>query len=229
MASASRAETSSTPSLRASIAESVRSEILSGALVPGTRISTADLQERFDASLGAVREALLQLAADNLAISIDRRGFRVAPVSIADLEDLASARVEIETFTLRDAMARSTSASEGEILAALHRLSEISRHHDGSLTDAWYEEHRVFHATLVAASQANWIGRFRVTLHDQFERYCRISQLLRRSTTAKERSSHQVLAEAVLSRDVERACEVMSEHVWGTVRVILASSKIAKT
>ena len=167
--------------------------------MPGTRISTANLQLRFDVSLGAVREALLQLAADNLAIAVDRRGFHVAPVSVPDLEDLARSRAEIETSLIRDAIANSTSASEGEILAALHRLEGIPRNADGTSAAEWYDEHRRFHAALVGASTSRWMGRFRATLHDQFERYCRISMVIRHTTKAKDRHSHRALAEAMLA------------------------------
>jgi len=217
----------SAPSLRSSIAETVRADILSGRLVPGTRISTADLQARFDVSLGAVREALLQLAADNLALAVDRRGFHVAPVSIPDLQDLARSRAEIETFAIRDAIANGTSASEGEILAALHRLDGIGRNADGTLSTDWYDEHRRFHATLVAACTSRWMSRFRATLHDQFERYCRISMALRHTTKAKDRNSHRALAEAMLARDADRACDIMNEHIWGTVQIVLSTATIA--
>lgn len=225
MASTSVRETA--PSLRSSIAETVRADILSGRLVPGTRISTADLQTRFDVSLGAVREALLQLAADNLAIAVDRRGFHVAPVSVPDLQDLARSRAEIETFAIRDAIANSTSATEGDILAALHRLDGIVRNDDGTLSPEWYEEHRRYHATLVAACSSRWMSRFRATLHDQFERYCRISMALRHSTKAKDRHSHRALAEAMLARDADLACEIMNEHIWGTVQIVLSTATIA--
>lgn len=215
------------PSLRSSIAETVRADILSGRLLPGTRISTANLQLRFDVSLGAVREALLQLAADNLAIAVDRRGFHVAPVSVPDLEDLARSRAEIETSLIRDAIANSTSASEGEILAALHRLEGIPRNADGTSAAEWYDEHRRFHAALVGASTSRWMSRFRATLHDQFERYCRISMVIRHSTKAKDRHSHRALAEAMLARDAELACDIMHDHIWGTVAIVLSSATIA--
>ena len=217
----------SAPSLRSSIAETVRADILSGRLVPGTRISTAELQTRFDVSLGAVREALLQLAADNLAIAVDRRGFHVAPVSVPDLEDLARSRAEIETFAIRDAIANSTSASEGEILAALHRLGSFPPNTDGALSAEWYEEHRRFHAALVGACTSRWMMRFRTTLHDQFERYCRISMALRRSSKMPFRHSHRALAEAMLARDADLACDLMNEHIWGTVRIVVAAATIA--
>jgi GntR family transcriptional regulator, carbon starvation induced regulator len=212
------------PSLRSSIAESVRDDILSGRLVPGTRINTTDLQARFDASLGAVREALLQLGTDGLAISLDRRGFHVASVSVADLEDLATTRVAIETFLIREAIANANAASEGDILAALHRLQNAPHEPDGTSGAAWYDEHRRFHAALIGASTSQWMGRFRSTLHDQFERYCRISMAVRRSTHAKLRHSHKALADAVLAHDAARACELMSDHVWHTVRLVLSTS-----
>lgn len=212
------------PSLRSAIAEALRVDILNGHLLPGSRIAIADIQGRFDVSLGAVREALLALAADGLAISQDRRGFRVAPVSREDLEDLARTRVEIETFAIRDAIANGTTAWEAEIVAALHRLNSLSPNAGWALSNEWYLEHRRFHETLVSASPSWRMKRFCATLHEQFERYCRISMLLRQRTNGKPRNQHKSLADAIVNRNADRAATLMSDHVWGTARAVLRSA-----
>ena len=49
----------------------------------------------------AVREALSLLLSDALVTAEGQRGFRVAPISLADLEDMTNTRVMLETEALR--------------------------------------------------------------------------------------------------------------------------------
>ena len=74
----------------------LRSLILSGELRPGTKMRTAELQERFSVSLGTVREAVSQLLSEGLVVAEAHRGFTVSPISVADLVDLTKVRIEIE-------------------------------------------------------------------------------------------------------------------------------------
>src|SRR5580698_4068296 len=74
----------------------VRRDILGCRLVPGEKIKINDISGHHSVSVQAVREALSRLTAEGLVIAEAQRGFRVMPVSRADLEDLTSTRIEIE-------------------------------------------------------------------------------------------------------------------------------------
>lgn len=60
---------------------------------------------------------------DALVVAQGQRGFRVAPISLADFADITQTRVLLETEALRQAMALGDDAWEAEVLAAFHRLS----------------------------------------------------------------------------------------------------------
>ena len=70
------------------ITERLRSEIVSGALAPGSKLKLVPLAARYDVSRGPVREAASRLAAEGLIVIEDQRGFRVTPISRADLLDV---------------------------------------------------------------------------------------------------------------------------------------------
>src|SRR3989337_152357 len=78
------------------IYETVRSDILACRMAPGTKIKINDLGERNGVSLGAVREALSRLSAEGLVLARAQRGYSVASVSVDDLKDVSTARMEIE-------------------------------------------------------------------------------------------------------------------------------------
>jgi DNA-binding GntR family transcriptional regulator len=87
--------------LTSAVQERLRSDILSTKLVPGQKLHIAGLAKQFSVSLAAVREALSRLVADGLVQASDQRGFRVSPVSSADLADVTQTRIDIESLALR--------------------------------------------------------------------------------------------------------------------------------
>ena len=102
-------------SLTSAVFERLRRDILTARLSPGQKLNIAHLSKGFGVSLAATREALSRLVADGLVQAIDQRGFRVSPVSHADLQDLTRTRIDIEGLALR----RSIEQGGEEWLAAV--------------------------------------------------------------------------------------------------------------
>ena len=97
-------------SLTSAVQERLRADILSTRLLPGQKLHIAGLAKQFSVSLAAVREALSRLVADGLVQASDQRGFRVSPVSPADLRDVTQTRVDIEGLALRRSIERGDAA-----------------------------------------------------------------------------------------------------------------------
>ena len=104
-------------SLTSAVQERLRADILSTRLLPGQKLHIAGLAKQFSVSLAAVREALSRLVADGLVQASDQRGFRVSPVSPADLRDVTQTRVDIEGLALR----RSIERGDQEWLSSVER------------------------------------------------------------------------------------------------------------
>uniref|UniRef100_UPI00286E338F GntR family transcriptional regulator n=1 Tax=Deinococcus sp. TaxID=47478 RepID=UPI00286E338F len=64
------------PSVRVvdQVRQSLRNAIMNGELPPGTRLSVPDLARRLNVSRSPVREAVLQLVSEGLAVEHSRRG-----------------------------------------------------------------------------------------------------------------------------------------------------------
>src|SRR5688572_19680166 len=82
--------------LASAIYARLRADILSCRLRPGEKLLIGPLGRRFNVSIASVREALSRLVADGLVVAEDQRGFRVSPVSLADLRDVTNTRIELE-------------------------------------------------------------------------------------------------------------------------------------
>ena len=86
----------------------MREDILCCALKPDQRLRFGELRQRYETSVGTLREALSHLVSEGLARTEAGRGFSVAPVSLADFLDLSELRIYLETRTLADAIHHGT-------------------------------------------------------------------------------------------------------------------------
>lgn len=207
----------STASTPVDLRVQVRDDIVQCVLMPGQRLKFEDLRTRYDAGIGSLREALLQLASEGLVIAESNRGFCVAPVSIADLEDLTNLRIELETKALTMSIEHGDDAWEAAIVAGLHMLVKLKAVDDAAPTTnraLWEERHRAFHDALVAACPSPWTMRFRKILFDQSQRYRSMSII--HSQSPGRLDKHRELADLVLARDVDKAVAAMASHIRHT-------------
>ncbi|MFJ9370006.1 GntR family transcriptional regulator [Nocardia sp. NPDC101769] len=109
------------PGSRASyVQEVMRSEILSGAMAPGTPILQDAIAERLGVSITPVREALRNLESVGLVVYEPNFGAKVAELSAAEIEELYLLRGTVEGLAARLA-ATSITDAELEQLRATHR------------------------------------------------------------------------------------------------------------
>ncbi len=210
-------------SLRAAAYEALRERLMNGRLAPGMPISLVEVPREFGVGHSAVREALCQLAADGMVIAEDQRGFIAAPISNADLVDLTVARVDIESFALRDAIARGDLQWEARILAEFEKLSAMRRtegENPRPISSPYAAQHLAFHDALVAACSSQWMLRFRRTLHHHSERYRQLA-VSYNDEKRPAAAEHRAIMEAALARNADLAVSLMTEHVNETARTLL--------
>ncbi|MDE2465148.1 MAG: FCD domain-containing protein [Alphaproteobacteria bacterium] len=203
----------------------LREELLTCRLVPGERLNIKETSERHGVSLGAVREALSRLTSEGFVTADKRRGFRAAPISIADLKDLVSVRANIEGQCLRRAIEVGGLDWESAIVAAGHRLSKtpivMPDAAAPKLTEEYVLAHAAFHAALVSACDSSWLMRLRDWLYAQSERYRYLTVPLGRADRDIA-GEHEALQTATLARDANRALALLEQHLSRTAEVLMA-------
>jgi len=223
MPAAAHAQRAAGPSgtLAAAICHRVRAEILSGVRRPQARIRLEDLKAEFDVSWSPLREALSRLVAEGLIQTDESRGYRVAPVSRAELADVTRMRAAMESMALRLAIEKGDDAWEAEVLASHHRLSKLDRIVEIEL---WEQRHREYHEALLRSCDSPILLGFCGQLHAQFARYRKLF-LSANPFDRQVPIEHRRLTEAALARDADKACGIMETHIKRTGRNILASIK----
>ncbi len=195
----------------------MREDILCCVLKPDQKLRFGELRQRYDTSVGTLREALSHLVSEGLARTEAGRGFTVASISLADFLDLSELRVYLETRTLEDAIRHGTDAWEADIVSSYHLLEKLGPpkpNDPASVKREWFKRHKRFHDSLVATCTSPWSLHFRSELFDQARRYHWLTMIHARS---RRKNEHLELRDAALARDVGAACALIERHIRTTV------------
>lgn len=207
---------SGTTTLASQLMARLREAIVSGALKAGAKINLDQARAQFQVSLSPLREALARLIADGLVEFEDNRGYRVAPVSLANFEEVASLREEFEVYALREAMRLGDLAWESDVMRALHVVNRTTRDASRPETlEAWEAAHRAFHLSLLAGCGKPILVGFCSRLLNLNDRYRR-TFLARTSGDRNVMIEHSEIAQGAVARDADFACERLREHLART-------------
>jgi DNA-binding GntR family transcriptional regulator len=137
------------------IAETLRDELLSGAYMPGTPLSEADLVERIGVSFATAREALAELAREGLVVHSLHRGVEVARITPDEIRDIYAARRVFEVAGL-ETLLRRRPVDVSWLEAATERMGEAAVARDAR---AIVEADLAFHLAIVAAAGSRRLTR----------------------------------------------------------------------
>ncbi|MBB2674776.1 GntR family transcriptional regulator [Rhizobium sophoriradicis] len=198
------------------LASRLREAIISGELEAGSKINLDRARKTFNVSLSPLREGLARLISDGLVEFQDNRGYRVAPISLANLEEVTTLREELEVFALRESIRVGDVEWEGNIMRALHRLNRSERDAARPETlEHWEALHREFHLTLISGCGKPLLLHFCNLLLNLNDRYRR-AFLVRTSGDRNVGQEHSEIAQGAVARDVEYACEKLRQHIHRT-------------
>ena len=197
------------------ILDGLRSEILSGALQPGSELHQASIAERFGASRIPVRDALASLAGERLVTVRPNRGARVVSLSPREIGEVFELRIMLECNCVRTAAAVASAEQVDEVQYQLRRSSlEADR-------AGWSNGDRAFHEALYQPSQKprhnELIGELRNLCRVHAKGYDDL-----KVQTPRWLEDHQAIA-AEFAAGHAGACEkALRRHLSATRDVLLA-------
>jgi GntR family carbon starvation induced transcriptional regulator len=193
----------------------LRNDIVCGKLSPGERLRVEHLKDQYEVGAGTLREALSLLVADALVTSEGQRGFRVAPISLADLEDVTNTRVMLETEALRQSIRYGDSRWEAAVASTYVLLTDAESDLAGAGSELWERHNKAFHETLISAYESAWTKYMLAILYRHAERYRNINWRLTAAHASGRnvRREHEEIFRAAMDRQEARASLALEAHV----------------
>lgn len=207
----------------------IRREIVSCRILPGTLFSEPELMERFELGKASVRIALQRLTQTGLVVSIPRHGYRAAPVTVKDVDEVFALRVVLEPYAAR--------AAAGNVnRAQLERLERACRGHMpgdvGNQIDFFLEANRSFHMAIAQASGNQRLCRTLSGLLDEMTRLVALGFGVQR-IRPNIPNDHEEMIEHLVAGEAEAAETVARRHVETfrdmTMEKVLASLRDTAT
>jgi DNA-binding GntR family transcriptional regulator len=178
-------------------------DIIIGALAPGEQLDETVLAGRYGGGLAGIREALARLALEGLVVRRARVGTSVAPLDLMGAREAFEARRLVEVHC---AGLAAVHASDEEIAAIRATLDDGEAAVEDNDQAALAAMDEAFHVAVAAASGNRALAKMVVTLHHQTARYWLYAM---RGPASEDGmialNEHRTLADAIASRDVERA------------------------
>lgn len=208
------------PTISGQVSEDLRTRIVAGNLEPGGKLNLDALRSEYSVSLSSLREAITRLAADGLIETEEQRGYRVAPISMENLDEVTQLRMELEPLALRRAIRNGGLDWETGVMASLYRLNHTERRpSDPASLAAWETAHNAFHDALIDRCDMPVLRKFHRILLNMNHRYRHIFQQLQvdqRDLAAE----HAAIAEAATQRREEDAVSLLTAHIETTGRAL---------
>lgn len=193
----------------------LRHDVICGKLVPGERLRVEHLKDQYEVGAGTLREALSLLVSDALVTSEGQRGFRVTPISLADLEDLTNTRVMLETEALRQSIRHGDSQWEANLLHNYDLLTETEMDLAESVSDLWERRNKAFHEALIAGFASSWSKYLLSILYRHAERYRNITWRITAADASRRNvhQEHETIYRAAMGRQEARAALALEAHI----------------
>lgn len=205
------------------LARYLEEQIIFGTLPPRTRLVEEDIVRQYKVSRSPVREALRMLEQEGLATRESRRGVRVSPVSVTDLDEVYACRLVLEGLAAETAAKNQTEEAVAAINARLKDLDDALQRQD---MPAFFRQNVRLSQAIYAASGSATLKRLLSSIGKQALRYryiaySRAPEMMQVSVTA-----NRDIAEAI-AQGRTRHARVLTEDIiqrsWQVIRGLIAA------
>jgi DNA-binding GntR family transcriptional regulator len=192
-----------------SIVQTLADDIVSGRLIPGTKLDARGMAERFGVSRTPIRETFGHLAAMGLVTHRPNRGVIVATLSPNALTDLYEAMAELEASLARLAALRMKS-DQRDALLQMHQES-VHLVRDGS-ADEYARYNYDFHELIFEGAQSSQLRQLAEATRTRLAPFRR-AQFRMTNRVSKSWEEHDAIVRAILAGDADGVARLMRLHV----------------
>ncbi len=209
--------------------QALRTRVLSGELRPGAEFSELELADQMAMSKTPVREALGRLVAEGLIEAFPRRGYRVTPITVKDINDLFAIRAMTEG-TAAAMAALNLTASDHDRLETLADARYDPQ--QGESVQSFVKANRNFHLAIAEGANNQRLLAL-VTAHlDECTRLFYLGAISR-DVNPETSADHRRIVDVLRLRNPDLARAAMVEHSehtqQGILKALIASDTTALT
>ncbi|MGE0970172.1 GntR family transcriptional regulator [Klebsiella sp. WOUb02] len=187
----------------------IRRDILTCRLLPGMLVTESELMERYESGKSTIRLALTRLSHEKLVISRPRKGYRIAPVTVQDVEEIFTVRAALEPLAARLAVGK----VDIELLKALEAECRVEVAAPLSTRiDVFMNANKRFHLAIAEATGNDHLIRTLSGLMDEMARLVALGFNVQR-IKPEIKHDHNAMIDAFIEGDAKRVEFIARRHI----------------
>ncbi|CQR57285.1 GntR family transcriptional regulator [Paenibacillus riograndensis] len=196
-------------SIKAEIMNTLKHEILTLALKPGTILSETALSERFQISRTPLRDVLKQLALESYTDIYPKKGNIVSYIDLESVEQITYLRSTLEKEILKDLSSQLLLTGVHELKDILERQKEAIGHND---IDSFLNQDDAFHRALYRLAGREFLWNLIQQSNVHYLRYRRL-HMLKTEKLAGIWKEHQSLLELMVHKETAKIGPLIHHHL----------------
>ena len=203
-------------SLREQTYQVLRSAILSGEFLAGSRLVETQIAEKLQVSRTPIREALQQLQQEQLVVTDENGNLRVVSFSPDDAKQLYRCRLVLEQESVLEACKNATAEQLAKIELAIQQAEKAIAQQPNQLTS--YQLLHIdyqFHRAIAECSGNTWLALLLDQLFDKMA-LLRMQTVQQNLKVLEIRSEHRCIYDAIVQRDYDAAIAALSNHLMSS-------------
>lgn len=204
-------------SLADAVYETLHRQIVTGRYRPNQRLVETAIAAELGASRTPVREALLRLTKDGLAIR-SSQGLTVREFTLREIREIYEVRAALEGFAARLAAERATEAQLQDMRAKHERVAHTADHDHIDRMNL-VEANADFHNAVIASAGNGRLSGF-ATRNLSYFFNTEVAALTTEHNLHCSIEEHTQIMAALLSRDPDRAETAARAHVMSGLRLV---------
>lgn len=208
-------------SLREQTYQVLRSAILAGELLAGSRLVETQIAEKLQVSRTPIREALQQLQQEQLVVTDENGNLRVVSFATTDAVHLYRCRLVLEQESILEACKNASPEQLAKIEFAIQQAEKAIDQQPNQLTS--YQLLHIdyqFHRAIAECSGNPWLALLLDQLFDKMA-LLRMQTIQQNLKVLEIRSEHRQIYQAIVEHDYEKALNALRNHLMSSqARVI---------
>jgi DNA-binding GntR family transcriptional regulator len=193
--------------------QAIRSAILSGEFIAGSRLIETQLAELLQVSRTPIREAIRQLQRENLVMTDSSGALRVAMLSVNDAIQLYDCRIALEQLSVAEACRHATEPQIKRLEQSIQKAEKAmaKERHDLTNYQLLHMDYE-FHRLIAESSENAWLVQILDQVFDKMA-LLRLRTMQHNPGVLEIRSEHRRIYEAVRDRSAIAANQALQFHL----------------
>jgi DNA-binding GntR family transcriptional regulator len=196
----------------------LRNAIIYGRLSPEQTLIETELAKRLAISRTPLREALLQLEAEQWVQRKSNGRLQVSPISVTEACELFKVRAQLEEMVTGEATLKAKDSDIEDLRIIAHQIMDAHAASDVSSVLAKGAE---FHSSIYKLSANHTADEILSLLNARISRYRYLIPHENICSYIEERDEHLDIANHMAERNADRASQAMREHIENSLHNVI--------